>query len=260
MIRTLCLLLLGTLSFSCFAQVRFEKLVIRPREVYTLTPSDIIVSDTLIMMDSSCIRLNNLKTENYIRAQVVIIGKHCRIDGRGTNGKKGTNGVTSLAPSGPCQNGAPGRNGGRGLDGTAGLNLFLYIDQLDAIGSLIIDLSGGNGGDGGNGGTGAGGTPGTKYCSGGNGGNGGSGGGGGNGGHGGTLMLGGKDAASIKALIGNAVAVYSKGGTFGYGGLAGYGGGAGLGPVRNNGRSGTPGVSGTNGKPSTNGTVLFENQ
>lgn len=258
MARALYFLTLCTIS--SFAQVRIEKLVIKSNGIYKVAPSDIVVVDTLIMMDSSRIRLNDLKDENYIRARVAIIGNKCVIDGRGMNGKRGLNGNTGATPIGPCQNGVAGRNGGRGLDGMSGVNLFLYIDSMNVKGSLLIDLSGGLGADGGNGGIGGGGSPGTRHCKGGDGGNGGNGGDGGDGGPGGTLSLGGMGVLQLRALLGTSLTIYNKGGSFGYGGIAGYGGAAGLGPNRKNGKSGSPGSDGSDGKSADDGTILFENQ
>jgi hypothetical protein len=253
-------LLICCISISCFAQVRIEKLVVKAKDIYTLAPSDIIVADTLVMMDSSRIRLNDLKGENYIRTHVAIIGKNCVIDGRGINGKRGQNGAPGRTPIGPCVDGGPGRNGGRGLDGASGLNLFLYIDSINVKGSLIIDLSGGDGADGGNGGGGGGGSPGTTHCYGGNGGDGGNGGAGGSGGRGGTLSLGGNGVSQFRTMIGQILTIQNKGGSFGYGGISGYGGPSGLGPDKKNGKMGAPGSDGIHGRPADNGTILFENQ
>ena len=168
-----------TMLFLCSwiatqAQLRVGTLVIRPHETFTLDSADILVADSLIMMDSSRIRLNALKPENFLRVNVAVFGNHCVIDGRGIAGKKGNDGAAGLTPIGPCRDGSPGRNGLRGLTGGAGLNLFLYIDKIHIRGRLIIDLSGGNGGDGGNGGEGGSGSPGTRHCHGGDGGRGGS--------------------------------------------------------------------------------------
>lgn len=240
------------------AQIRVGKLVIKPHETFVLDSTDILVADSLIMLDSSNIRLNNLKTQNFIRARVAVFGKNCRIDGRGIGGVKGTNGTSGLTPIGPCRDGIDGRNGMRGLSGGAGVNLFLYIDEIRLNGRLIINLSGGNGGDGGDGGHGGGGGPGTRQCRGGNGGKGGDGGAGGDGGRGGTLTVGGNDVAATKTLIGTVLLIRNGGGSFGYGGLAGAGGAAGLGPIRNHGTDGHNGVDGAYGHPGERGTVLFE--
>ena len=116
----LCLLLAGSLS----AQVRVTKLVIKAKETYSLGQSDILVADTLIMMDSSTIVLNKLKGENYIRVKYARFGNYCTIDGKGIDGKPGRNGINGVTPTGPCINGSPGKDGTRGLDGTKAVNLF----------------------------------------------------------------------------------------------------------------------------------------
>jgi hypothetical protein len=255
MLKTFLLLLT---SFPLLAQVHVDKLVIRQGEIYSLAPSDILVSDTLIMMDSSRIRLNGLKRENYIRARIVIVGSNCVIEGRGVHGTPGKNGVEGITPIGPCMNGGNGKGGAPGLHGTSGIDLFLYIDKLKTLGSLVIDLSGGNGGNGGDGGKGGGGSPGTYHCNGGDGGNGGNGGFGGNGGNGGALLLGGEDFQVLRSRIGSGLTLYSKGGTFGYGGVSGHSGAAGLGPNKKHGKGGVPGQDGKDGKPGNHGSVQFE--
>lgn len=249
--------------FCCFqahAQVRVAKLVIQPHETFYMDSTDILVADSLVMMDSSRIKLNGLKAENFIRTNVAIFGAHCIIDGRGVHGKKGTDGTHGLTPVGPCRDGVPGRNGLRGLSGGPGTNLFLYIDKIHIKGTLIINLSGGSGGDGGNGGDGGGGSPGTHHCNGGDGGDGGNGGAGGDGGRGGILTIGGRDAVITRALIGNLLIVRNHGGSFGYGGINGAGGPAGLGPNRKHGTPGNKGRDGTYGRPGDSGAVLFEEQ
>jgi len=259
MTRALLLLFLSS-CITLRAQVRVTKLVIHPHESYSLVSTDILVADSLIMMESSCLRLNGLKAENFIRTNVAIFGHHCVIDGRGLTGKKGTDGTPGLTPIGPCRDGVPGRNGLRGLSGGAGINLFLYIDKIHVTGRVIIDLSGGNGGDGGNGGEGGSGSPGTHHCNGGDGGRGGNGGSGGDGGRGGLLTIGGRDADITKALIGNLIRIKNQGGSFGYGGISGAGGHAGLGPRGRNGRPGDNGADGLYGRPGDSGTIQMEEQ
>ncbi len=244
--------------FGVQAQVRVSKLVIRPHEVYTMDSTDILVADSLIMMDSSTIRLNGLKSENFIRTNVAIFGNHCVIDGRGINGKRGVDGAHGQTPAGPCRDGSSGRNGLRGLSGGAGTNLFLYIDNIQIKGKLTIDITGGNGGDGGYGGEGGGGSPGTQHCYGGEGGSGGNGGVGGDGGRGGVLTIGGRDAIIVRALVGNVLTVAQNGGSFGYGGIRGAGGQPGLGPGKKHGRTGPNGKDGSYGRPGDAGTILFE--
>jgi hypothetical protein len=259
MLKFVVVIPLLCISALTLAQVRVTTLVIKRNEVYKLNPSDIIVADTLIMMDSSRIILNGLKPENFIRASVAIIGNNCSIEGKGANGQRGRDGLPGATLIGPCRNGIAGRDGGRGLDGTPGIKLFLYIDKVKTFGSLTVDLSGGNGGDGGNGGPGGGGSPGTNQCKGGNGGNGGNAGAGGNGGDGGVLTLGGKEARDIRKKLGSTLRVFTKAGTFGYGGILGHSGPPGLGPNKRHGKGGVAGLDGQDGRPGTMGTILFEN-
>lgn len=253
-------LLLSSLPALLIAQVRVSKLTIKAKEIFQLGSSDIIVADTLVMMDSSRINLNPLKAENYIRAGVAIIGKQCLINGKGVNGKKGHTGSMGKTSLGPCREGLIGRNGGHGLDGAQGTNLFLYIDKLIVNGSLVIDLSGGNGGDGGDGGEGGGGSPGTLHCYGGNGGAGGNAGNGGDGGRGGTLTCGGLDLDALRNILGLQITVNTLGGNFGYGGVEGAGGSAGLGPAKMDGKPGDKGINGDKGNPGENGSIQFEQQ
>ena len=137
------------LSSAVTAQVRVSKLVIKTNQSYDLGQSDILVADTLVMMDSSRLILNKLKPENFIRVKVAAIGNHCVIDGKGINGQAGRNGKPGITPIGPCLDGTAGRDGTKGLDGTAGINLFLYLERVSLKGVLTIDISGGNGGRGG---------------------------------------------------------------------------------------------------------------
>jgi hypothetical protein len=240
------------------AQIRVSKLVIKTGESFSLGQSDILVADTLIMQDSSTLVLNKLKKENFIRAQVVIFGNHCVIDGKGINGKTGRDGAPGSTPIGPCQNGTPGKNAAKGLDGASGVNLFLYLEYVTIKGKLIINLSGGNGGRGGNGGAGGSGSPGTVHCKGGDGANGGNAGQGGNGANGGTLTLSSKKHPNIQEWIGSKIFVKNGGGVAGNSGRAGYHGSAGLGPSRKNGKDGQPGFDSVSGLAGIKGTINFE--
>lgn len=261
MIRLVPLLIVACLCGAsvAIAQVRVGTLLIKKNEVYDLgkTESDILVADTLIMQDSARLILNKLKPDNFLRAGVMIIGKHCVIDGRGTNGSPGRNGRNGLTPYGPCKDGTMGRNGLRGLDGTKGTNLSLYIERLTIRGTLIIDLTGGSGGRGGNGGDGGSGSSGTVHCIGGNGGNGGNAGHGGNGADGGKLVLSYKSIPEIEAMVGKNIFLRYTGGRPGEAGRAGYSGSAGLGPSNKNGKNGMPGVDSTRGISGVHGTVTF---
>jgi hypothetical protein len=258
MTRRFLLLMFAFIGTNAMAQIRVSKLVIEARDTFELRNSDILVADTLIMKDSSVLVLNKLKKENYIRAQVVIIGRNCRIDGRGLQGQQGRHGFPGSTPIGPCNDGTQGKNGGRGLDGTPGVDLFLYLEDVTLSGKLFIDLSGGNGGRGGNGGSGGGGSPGTVHCNGGNGGNGGNAGQGGNGADGGNLTLSSKRNPLIQHYIGTLITVYTHGGLPGEQGKVGAQGPAGLGPSRKNGRNGEPGLQAPNSLAGINGKVNVE--
>src|SRR5690606_29919516 len=147
-------------------------LVIKANQVYELKESDIIVADTLIMMDSSCIKLNPLKRDNFIRAQVAYLGSGSRIDARGVDGAPGRKGQNGDNATGPCRDGADARDGGRGWDGGHGHNLFLCFEQLYLTGHVLVEWSGGVGGGGGDGGHCGGASRGTLHGNGGDGGSG----------------------------------------------------------------------------------------
>jgi hypothetical protein len=259
MLRFIFLLILSfALSLPVIGQLRVGKLIIRSHESFDLGQSDILVADTLIMMDSSSLILNKLKKDNFIRAQVIILGNHCVIDGSGMTGSAGRQGKNGITPIGPCRDGTPGRDGTRGLDGTPGVNLYLYVEKIIMKGKAVIDLSGGNGGTGGTGGAGGSGSPGTLHCNGGNGASGGNGGAGGNGASGGNLVLNSPINLQIQELIGKDILVRNQGGYYGAAGRAGYYGSAGLGPGNRNGRDGKPGNEGTIGLSGTRGTITYE--
>ena len=243
---------------SLLAQVRISKLVIKANEKYILDQSDILVADTLIMMDSSTLVLNKLKLDNFIRARIALFGNYCTIEGRGENGKPGRDGRPGNTPSGPCLDGTSGTNGSKGLDGTHGINLFLYLETIKIKGQLIIDLTGGKGGRGGSGGMGGGGSQGTIHCFGGNGQNGGNAGPGANGGIGGSLTLNSKKTAAANQWIGTKIVVRNNGGFAGSSGKPGYHGSAGLGPSKKNGKNGEPGLEGKEGLPGLPGSIKFE--
>jgi hypothetical protein len=244
---------------AAWSQVRVDKLVIKSGESFEFgNETDILVADTLVMMDSSRLVLNQLKRENFIRAKVAIIGNNCYIMGNGIHGKAGRDGRAGVTQVGPCRDGSDGSHGVSGLSGGPGVNLYFYVENLVVEGRLVIDLSGGNGGDGGAGGKGGDGSPGTVHCNGGDGANGGNGGRGGDGGHGGNLVISSVNADIIRNWIGTKVLFRNYGGKAGQGGRGGYIGSAGLGPSRRNGIDGKPGEYGANGVRGTEGTLTFE--
>ncbi|MEO5979777.1 MAG: hypothetical protein ABIS36_01840 [Chryseolinea sp.] len=243
------------------AQVRLSKLVIKAKEVYILKESDILVADTLIMMDSSRLVMNKLKPENYLRIRVGRFGKNCVIDAKGVSGQPGRNGVNGNTPTGPCMNGSAGKPGTRGLDGTNAIKLFLYIDRITIRGQLTIDVSGGDGGRGGHGGNGGGGSPGTTHCNGGNGSNGGLAGAGGNGGLGGAIQINVPKPQTFKDMIlAKKILVKVNGGAPGPSGKGGYHGGAGLGPGKRNGKDGEPGAYNKAGISGEKGSMVIQSK
>src|SRR5204862_402720 len=102
-----------------WTQVRLTKLVLRPKQVYELKQTDILVVDSLIMMDSSRLILNKYKQQNFIHARVIKFGKGCWIDGEG--GEPGARGAAGLSALGNSKlDGYLGRKGERGKNGIAG--------------------------------------------------------------------------------------------------------------------------------------------
>jgi hypothetical protein len=260
MIRVLFIVFLFC-SHLTSAQLKFTKLVIESKKIYDFNDYDILVADTLILKDSSAIKLNYVKDNNYIHSKVIKVGKGCRIIGRGEDGKNGKDGGNGYGVEGPCKDGTLGRNGARGSDGTNGNNLFMYFEKLEITGTLTIDLSGGNAGDGGKGGHGGGGSPGTKLCAGGNGGKGGNGAPGGNGGHSGNLQLNCQTCGDLRTILGKQLMVRVFGGTAGLGGEGGSGGLAGILSTGTSEQDGKPGIQGRNGLdgvPGKNGAINFQ--
>lgn len=250
-------------SLVGFSQIRMDKLVVKAGKPYELFGSDILVVDTLIMLDSAKIFLNRSKPDNFIHAKIIKVGKGCQITGAGENGLTGDNGIGGYTAVGPCKNGTPGSNGKPGTSATDGVNLFLYFNHLQITGSLMFALSGGDGGDGGRGGNGGGGSPGTRLCPGGDGGPGGNGASGGNGGDGGNLTLTCNGCTDLRTLLGNKILVRSYGGNAGLGGDGGQGGLAGLvsaGRNTQDGTNGPKGKTGERGESGRSGAINFEQQ
>ena len=250
MLRVALLLFFLLSGFVGMAQIRLTKLVLEKHEKYFIKGADILVTDTLIMGDSSEIVLNPERKDNFIHSKTTIIGKGCIISGVGISAKRGVDGVAGVDQVGPCFLGRMGGNGSPGSSGQSANNLFLYLTDLKITGSLTINLNGGEGGDGGNGGRGGGGGPGTRVCAGGNGGDGGAGANGGNGGAGGTFSFQCKSCPLVRGLVNETLFIKNYGGFAGFGGEGGFGGSAGLGPINDglNGRKGLNGKDGTEGK------------
>ena len=240
-----CWMMLTMLSYG---QIRLTKLILRPKETYELKESDILVVDTLIMMDSSRILLNKLKKENFLHVKKMIFGRECFIDGKGVQGLKGRNGRSGTSSSGPCSTGGTGSMGTEGTNGGAGINLFLSFSDIVFRGTLTIDVAGGDAGDGGTGGLGGGGGSGTRLCAGGTGGNGAAGSNGGNGGNSGNIIFNVPSIPELRTMLGERIIVRNYGGNLGSAGDGGSGGYSGLSPTGNNKLDGKPGKKGPKGK------------
>lgn len=235
-----------------FGQIRLTKLIIKHKEKYELK-GDILVVDTLIMMDSSSIILNKLKQDNFIHAKVAIFHTGSIIEGKGVHGIAGRNGKPGVSQQSPCTNGGTGIPGTDGTHGGNGVNLSIYVNDFVFKGPLSIDVSGGDAGDGGVGGSGGGGGRGVLPCVGGSGGQGGSGGNGGNGGKAGNVTFVSPRILEIRSSLGGNITVRNYGGNLGLGGMGGALGLAGLSPVGNTKMDGKPGRKGAKGKDGLQG-------
>ena len=121
MIRFIVALLF--VSIAAFGQIRMSKLEILPGETFTITGTDIIVVDTLIMNDSSSIQLNRDRNVNYIHAKELRAGAGTKIIGAGHRGFYGKDGAKGVTLDGPCLDGTVGRNGTNGSNGQDGMDL-----------------------------------------------------------------------------------------------------------------------------------------
>lgn len=243
MLRALATFVFVFIILSGYSQLRVTKLVLDPGEKFDIEKSDILVVDTLVMLDSSSILLNLSKRDNFIHAKEVVIGANCSIIGHGANGKSGSAGLNGNTSRTPCRSGFPGSNATAGIGGQNAVNLSLYFDNLKITGSLIINLNGGDGGDGGKGGLGGDGGSGTRVCAAGDGGRGGNGADGGAGGKGGNVNINCKNCDDLHLIMGHKLIVKNFGGLGGIGGDGGFGGRAGLGPI-GDGKNGTRGTNG----------------
>ncbi|MEM6265039.1 MAG: hypothetical protein AAGI38_21190, partial [Bacteroidota bacterium] len=141
MIRMLPLALLFFTSSIAWGQN--VSLTLREGQNFT-TNRSFVELDTLIMEDQASITFT--KPQFTLSAKYLKIKRNCTISGKGTDGKPGKKGRKGLER----EDGQQGGNGGKGKDGGT-LNLVAnYVE----IGSLTIDLRGGDGGTGGDGGQG----------------------------------------------------------------------------------------------------------
>ncbi len=257
MVRPLLISLFVILFSKGFSQIRMTSLSLKQKEVFEIQGTDILVADTLIMRDSSKIILNSSKKDNFIHAKVTIVGVGCKIIGKGSSGRIGKAGKKGVSLTAPCRSGTDGDYGTDGAAGRDGVNLFLYLTNLNVNGNLTIDISGGDGGDGGKGGAGGDGSSGTKVCQGGDGANGGSGGKGGNGGKSGALTINCKQCPDLHLWLGERLIIKNFGGFAGLGGEGGLEGQRGLSSLKD-GAQGKRGSGGTDGEAGKPGLISFE--
>jgi hypothetical protein len=239
------------------AQIRVGTLQLKSKEIYKILDSDIVVTDSLIMGDSSKIILDVSKKENFLHFKWISIGFGCSIIGRGKQGAAGIKGINGANGVGPCVDAQSGQLGLKGGNGEDGRNLTMYLNNVFIKGSLIIDLSGGDGGDGGRGGNGGNGGAGTRVCQGGDSGNGGNGGDGGNGGESGKLSINcQKCTVDIRTIEGTLMILRLYGGYAGLGGKMGIAGRVGTGSAKD-GASGKNGVDGNEGISAKHGNFIY---
>ncbi len=198
------------------------------------------------------------------------IGAGVRILGAGASGDAGDDGDSVTGQVGDCRDGAPGRPGVEGRAGGQGADLDLRMG-IAALGSLTIEVPGGDGGDGGDGGRGQDGGD-ARKCPGGDGGAGGRGGDGGAAGDGGDVrvryyQVSGAELSADPGVVIDVVASPGKPGDGGRGGVGGEGGEGGYIQMRtlaggqkwvpggDRGPAGTPGANGSLGRE---GRVVIE--
>ena len=199
-----------------------------------------------------------------VTATDVTIGNDVKIIGMGLNGAAGSSGSNG-ANGATCMNGGNGGTGSMGAPGTRGKNVSLTL-RIKNIGSLLINVTGGNGGSGGNGGFPGKGGSASCDCNAGAGGNGGNGGRGGAGGSGGNVNVSYSAVGSVAVTNSNFV-IQNPGGRSGIGGAATNGalGGAGGGCtdpkalVRSAGAAGKSGTPGSFSNQGPNGITTLQN-
>jgi hypothetical protein len=246
------LLLISLSPLYLFSQTDFTVAAGAQR---TLTAAERTLSLKTLSLGDNCVIIIPRDMDGWtVTAADASIGTGVRIMGRGVDGNNSAGWGAGSAGSAPnCMAGMNGGPGANGANGTAGKSVSLNL-KIRKIGSLLIDVAGGNAGRGGAGGTGGRGGDATCTCNAGAGGNGGNGGRGGNGGYGGNVTI-------SYSVIGKAVVsagsftIQNDGGALGVGGASGMGGTGGKGnncsdpksairPAGANGSSGRPGVAG----------------
>ena len=230
----------------------------------TLTAAERTLSLKNLILGDDCTIIIPASMDGWtVTATDATIGKNVKIMGIGLNGNSGAagyHGVNGVA----CGGATRGGNGNNGLPGTAGKNVSLTV-RIRQIGSLIINVTGGNGGNGGNGGPGGNGGYATCTCNAGPGANGGNGGNGGAGSNGGNVTILYSAIGSTSVSNSNFI-IQNTGGRSGMGGFPGPGGAGGAGGgcndpkalVRQPGAAGQPGIAGASTIQGANGVTVLQ--
>lgn len=181
------------------------------------------VVENWIMEDNSTLVIDSRIKTWSLTANIARFGKKVRVVAIGSNAKSGKSGKNGVSRGSTCRYGGGGDDGENGGHGDDGVNLELSFD-LESVGSMTINTTGGIGGVGGKGGNGYNGGKADcgKACRGGDGGHAGDGGHGGMGGNAGLVYIEFdylNDTPPSNNLKG--VKIISKGGSGASGGKAG---------------------------------------
>ena len=165
-------------------------LVVHNGQTFTVNETEAIYR-SVTLGDNSKLELSPELTRWNLQTLKLKVGQNVQILGRGKDGDEGRLGSPGDHSPRDCSNGNDGTEGKRGVRGTNGIHIDIKTIDLNFVGRLTVDTSGGSGGKGGDGGNGGNGGRADRSdrCSGGNGGRGGEGGDGGNAGSGGNLSI-----------------------------------------------------------------------
>jgi|GEM_PF-4924083 len=232
----------------------------------TLTATERTLSLKTLSLGDNCVIIIPASMDGWtVTATDASIGTGVKIIGQGINGSHGSAGATP-STAGNCLSGLNGGAGGNGSNGTPGKTVFLNL-RIRKIGSLLINVTGGDGGNGGTGGGGGKGGNATCSCNAGTGGSGANGGRAGSGGNGGNVTV--SYSAIGNTVISNShFTVENAGGVAGLMAAAGSGGTGGTGITCTDqksaagqaGKSGSPGLAGAKGVPGNKGITTLQSK
>lgn len=170
MVKEIVLMVMMVSWMQCSPPQHLPKVATRLKldehEVFQLKGNEFFL-DSLILANGSKLLLDTRYNTTTLRVNFLSIGNNCSIFGVGKQGADGQDmipennlqGRTNMGVGGtligkgidPRTNTMPepGVPGKRGQTGSSGVNLNFYCRDIDAGGTLTVDLSGGNGGLGG---------------------------------------------------------------------------------------------------------------